>query len=147
MFESNRLQLLPGGNELLRRAVRARAAVREGSAYTWKALRMTTDTLPAKQMTARNPVSEERFPFMHSREKLKAGDVAEVMCSHQCAIMLMDDENLAHFVDGHKFHYYGGFYKKLPAQIPAPTTGDWNVVVHMNGSKARFAYSVAFRKR
>lgn len=106
-----------------------------------------TETMPPKQMTARLPTSDGRFPFMHARDKLKAGDTAEVTCSHQCTIMLMDDENLAHFIDGHKFHYYGGFYKKLPAQIPAPTSGDWNVVVHMGVSRAPFAYSVIFRKR
>ncbi|MDO9381403.1 MAG: DUF1883 domain-containing protein [Hyphomicrobiaceae bacterium] len=106
-----------------------------------------TETVPPKQMTALSPTSNARFSFMHARDKLKAGDMAEVACSHQCTIMLMDDENLAQFIDGHKFHYYGGFYKKLPAQIPAPTTGDWNVVVHTGGSPAPFAYSVSFRKR
>ncbi len=97
--------------------------------------------------TARSPTSDARFPFMHARDTLKAGDLAEVTCSHQCSVMLMDDENLTQFIDGRKFHYYGGFYQKLPAQIPAPTSGAWNVVVHMGASKTPFAYSIAFRKR
>ena len=79
-----------------------------------------TDTLPPKQMTARLPTSDGRFPFMHARDNLKAGDVAEVTCSHQCTIMLMDDENLAHFIDGHKFHYYGGLYEKVARSDPRP---------------------------
>lgn len=92
-------------------------------------------------------MSDERFPFMHAREKLKAGDLAEVTCTHQCSVMLMDDANLAEFIDGRKFHYYGGYYQKLPAQIQAPSTGDWNVVVHMGASTTPFAYSIIFRKR
>ena len=107
---------------------------------------MTTETM-SKQMTALSPIGGGRFPFNHAKETLKAGDVAIVKSSAQCYVMLMDDANLASFIDGHQFHYYGGFYKLLPAQIAAPSSGAWNVVVHLGGKKAPFAYSISFNKK
>lgn len=107
---------------------------------------MTTDAMTVPTKWARSPTSDARFPFVSSKEKLKSGEMAVVQCSHQCYIMMMDDENLAHFIVGHKFHYYGGYYKMLPAKIPAPSDGTWNVVIHMSGSSSPFSYSVTFNK-
>lgn len=98
-------------------------------------------------MTARNPLTDARFNFQHAREFLNSGDQAVVNCSHACSIMLMDDENLKAFVDGNKFHYYGGYYKMLPAQISAPSSGHWNVVLHLGGVPTAITFTFSFKKR
>ncbi len=84
--------------------------------------------------------------FQHAREFLNSGDVAVVNCSHQCNVLLMDDANFARFKSGQRHSYHGGFYKKLPAQIAAPHSGNWNVVLHLGGAGAQYRYGIRFMK-
>ncbi len=103
--------------------------------------------MSATTMTARNPLTEASFSFQHTREFLNSGEQAIVNCSHACSVMIMDDENLKDFIAGHKFHYYGGYYKALPARISAPSSGHWNIVLHMGGSPAAITFTMSFKKR
>jgi hypothetical protein len=74
--------------------------------------------------------------FIHSREYLNAGDVAVVISSHQCNVLLMDDTNFNSFRRGWQYRYHGGFCQQFPAKIPAPHSGNWNVVLHLGGGSA-----------
>jgi Domain of unknown function (DUF1883) len=84
--------------------------------------------------------------FLHTREYLNQGDVAVVDCDHQCNVLLMDDSNFSSFRRGGRHTYYGGFYERLPAQIPAPSSGHWNVVLHLGGGRATVRHSIRFIK-
>ncbi len=81
--------------------------------------------------------------FLHSREYLEQGDVVQVQCSHQCNVRLTTDSNFATFKRGGKYQYYGGFYKMLPAQIPAPSTGYWNITIDLGGGSANITHSIS----
>lgn len=85
--------------------------------------------------------------FIHSREYLNGGDVAVVNCDHQCNVLLMEDHDFSNFKRGSSHRYHGGFYKMLPARIPAPTSGWWNVVIHLGGGSANIRYSINVVKR
>jgi len=88
-----------------------------------------------------------KFEVMHSRHRLNAGGMAKVQCSHQCNVLLMDDENYKAFLEGHLFYYYGGFYRKFPVQLLAPSDGDWNVALHLGGLVAKIQYSISYQDR
>ena len=60
---------------------------------------------------------------MHAREYYDAGDIVVVNCDHQCNAMVMDDSNFQGYRSGRQFHYYGGHYTMLPAQIVIPNSG------------------------
>lgn len=64
-----------------------------------------------------------------AREHLSAGDCFVVNCTHQSNVLVMDDGNLRRYRSGQSAQYYGGFYKRLPARIPVPTSGYWNVIL------------------
>ena len=103
--------------------------------------------MSASTKTARNPLTEARFNFQHVREFLNVGDQAIINCSHACSAMIMDDENLQAFIEGHKFHYYGGLFRALPAYIAAPAAGHWNIVLHMGGQPTAITFTFGFKKR
>jgi hypothetical protein len=84
--------------------------------------------------------------FAHMGEHLDAGDVAVVQCSHQCNVLLMDDVNFQRFRRGERHTYHGGFYKHFPAQIRAPSSGHWNIVLHLGGASATIRHSITFAR-
>lgn len=65
----------------------------------------------------------------HAREHLAGGDVITVDCTHQCNVLVMDDSNYNAYQRGSSAMYYGGFYKRLPARVPVPHGGYWNIVL------------------
>lgn len=85
--------------------------------------------------------------FIHSREYLNQGDIVVVNCSHQCNIMLLDDSNFSNYRSGGQFSYHGGFFKMLPARIPAPSSGYWNIILDLGGGSANIRYSINVVKR
>lgn len=80
--------------------------------------------------------------FLHSREYLNAGDIVVVNCSHQCNVMLMDDTNFRSYQSRGRFSCFGGFFKKLPARIAAPSNGEWNIVLDLGGGSATIRHSI-----
>lgn len=78
---------------------------------------------------------------IHSREYLNGGDVVVVDCTHQSNVLVMDDSNLAAYRRGASARYYGGFYERLPARIPVPHAGNWNVLLEAPRG-ARYGMSV-----
>ena len=84
--------------------------------------------------------------FLHSREHLNRRDTVIVNCSHQANIMVMSDSNFSNYQSGDQFQYHGGHYKRLPAQIPVPTSGNWNIVIDLGGGSARISHSIQIRR-
>jgi len=80
--------------------------------------------------------------FLHKREHMNQGDTAVVDCSHQCNVMLIDDNNFTKYKSGQQFKYYGGHYKILPARITAPHTDYWNIVLDLGGGSATVTHSI-----
>jgi len=82
--------------------------------------------------------------FLYDREYLDANDVVIVNSSHQCNIVLIDDRNFQNFKSGRDFRYEdGGFFEMMPAQLTAPSTGYWNIVLYLPpGARANITYSL-----
>lgn len=80
---------------------------------------------------------------IHSLEHIEGGSTVSVQCSHQINVLVMDDINYSNYKNGRRCQYYGGFYKRLPAQIVVPHTGYWNVVLALPaGHRANIQYSI-----
>ena len=78
---------------------------------------------------------------IHSREYLNGGDVVVVDCTHQSNVLVMDDANFNAYRRGSSARYYGGFFTHLPARIPVPHSGNWNIVLDAPRG-ARYGMSV-----
>lgn len=79
--------------------------------------------------------------FLHTREYLEEGDIVVVECSHQCNVLLTNDTNFSKYKRGEEYECYGGWYKRLPAYIAAPSTGYWNVTLDLAGGSANLRHS------
>lgn len=82
--------------------------------------------------------------FLHQREHLNKDDIVEVDCSHQCNIVLLNDNNFTKYKNGKTYTHHGGggFFKKLPARLQTPSTGYWNIVLDISGGAANIKHSV-----
>lgn len=78
---------------------------------------------------------------IRSREFLNGGDVVIVNCTHQSNVLVMDDANYHAYQRGGAARYYGGFFKMLPARVPIPHAGNWNILLEAP-SGARYGMSV-----
>ncbi|RLC51137.1 MAG: DUF1883 domain-containing protein [Candidatus Cloacimonadota bacterium] len=86
--------------------------------------------------------------FLHSREYINEGDVVEVMCSHQCNILLLTDTNFQNYKNNRRYSYSnGGFYKMFPARMQVPNTGYWNIVLFLAGGSARIKHTIKIIKK
>lgn len=85
--------------------------------------------------------------YIHEHEYLSEGDMVIVNCSHQCNVMLTDDANYQRYRRGEQFEGYGGFFEILPAEVPVPYTGYWNITIDLAGGRANINYSIDFLKR
>lgn len=85
--------------------------------------------------------------FIHSREYLDSGDAVVLDCDTQCNFTLMDDSNFNTFRGRGSHRYYGGHFKKFPAQISAPHAGHWNIVIDLGGGSASIRYNLSVRRR
>jgi Domain of unknown function (DUF1883) len=84
--------------------------------------------------------------FLHRREYLHQGDLVVVDCSHRCNIRLMSDLDFASYRRGGSHHYYSGHYDRLPARIPVPQDGYWNVTLDLGGGNASIRHSIRLLK-
>lgn len=80
--------------------------------------------------------------FIHSRECLNEGDVVVLNCDTQCNFMLTNDVNFSAYRRGGQFRYYGGHFKRFPARIVVPETGNWNITIDLGGGQAQIRYSL-----
>ena len=82
--------------------------------------------------------------FVHAQQKLAKGDVVVVQCSHQCNVLLMDDQNFELYRTRQKHQFYGGHYTRFPARLPVPQTGHWNVVIDLGGKQATIQHTISY---
>jgi hypothetical protein len=84
--------------------------------------------------------------FMHQREYLNQGDIVVVNCSHRCNVRLMSDSDFSNYRQGAAHRYYGGHYEQLPARIPVPQDGYWNITLDLGGGSASIRHSIGILK-
>ncbi|AUT46998.1 DUF1883 domain-containing protein [Achromobacter sp. AONIH1] len=84
--------------------------------------------------------------FLHKREYLHEGDVVVVDCSHRCNIWVTNDTNFSNYKNGRQYRGYGGGYTQLPARIPIPSTGYWNITLDLGGGSANIRHSIQILK-
>ena len=80
---------------------------------------------------------------IQGREYLNNGQSVQVDCDTQCNVMVMNDHNYNQYRSGRNTTYYGGFYDRFPAIIPAPHAGYWNVIIDLGGGSANIKYSIS----
>ena len=82
--------------------------------------------------------------FIAAREFLARGDVVLVQCSHQCNVLVMDDQNFQAYRQRKKCTYYGGFFKAFPAKVAVPASGHWNTVIDLGGKQAEISHTIQY---
>ena len=90
---------------------------------------------------ARTP-PQPQMRFIHQRRALSKGDIVQVDCDAQCNFMLLSDADYAAYQRVRPFKYCGGTFKRFPARITVPETGDWNVVIDLAGAKGEIRYNI-----
>ena len=80
--------------------------------------------------------------FIHWREHLSRGDLVEVSCSHRCNVRLTTDIEFAKLKRGGAHQYFGGHYDRLPARVPVPHDGWWNITLDLGGGSANIRYGM-----
>lgn len=85
--------------------------------------------------------------FIHAREHLDEGDVVVVECDHQCNVLVLDDHNFNLYRRGAAYHYYGGFFARLPARVGVPRSDHWNTVIDLGGGRANIRYNIGYVRR
>ena len=85
--------------------------------------------------------------FIAAREQLAKGDVVIVQCSHQCNVLVMDDQNFAAYRQRKKCTYFGGHFKAFPARIAVPATGHWNTVIDLGGKTAEITHAISYLRQ
>lgn len=87
-------------------------------------------------------------PFLkYSLGHLDRGDIVEVTLTQGANVELLDAANFDKFRRGQAHRYYGGLAKQSPSRIAVPRSGNWHVVVHMQGLRGRTNASVRVVKR
>ncbi|WP_405054290.1 DUF1883 domain-containing protein [Telmatospirillum sp.] len=84
--------------------------------------------------------------FVHTREYLNRGDLVVVDCSHRCNIRLMSDPEFQSYRSGGRHRYFGGHYDRLPARIPVPEDGWWNITLDLGGGSASIRHNIRVLK-
>ena len=82
--------------------------------------------------------------FIAAREFLAKGDVVVVQCSHQCNVLVMDDQNFQAYRQRKKCTYFGGHFKAFPARITVPADGHWNTVIDLGGKQAEISDAINY---
>lgn len=82
--------------------------------------------------------------FVHAREKLLKGDIVIVQCSHQCNVLVMDDQNFAAYRQRQKCTFYGGHFTHFPAKVAVPSDGHWNTVIDLGGREAAIQHTINY---
>lgn len=74
--------------------------------------------------------------YLHERFHAYEGARIEVMLSRPGAnVMLMTDAQLTRYERGENFEFYGGNYSnQTVAELVAPRTGMWNLVIDLGGA-------------
>lgn len=71
--------------------------------------------------------------FNYEKYHLNSGDIVRATCSHQLNVMLMTESDFLNYKNGRRAKYYGGLCIRSPADIQAPHSGTWYVVIQSPG--------------
>ena len=72
--------------------------------------------------------------FLHHEVSAQQGDIIHVtLRGNEANVRVMDDHNFNSYRSGGQHRYAGGHFKSSPVNIPAPSTGKWNVVIDLGG--------------
>lgn len=72
--------------------------------------------------------------FIHSNlGYLRKGDLVEVTLSSGANVRLLDPSNFARYQRGQQHQMYGGLATRSPVRLAVPRSGQWHVVVDMQG--------------
>lgn len=63
----------------------------------------------------------------------KSGEIVEVTLTSGANVRLMDTSNFSNYKNGRAHRYHGGLAKKSPVRLPIPSSGQWHMVVDMQG--------------
>lgn len=85
--------------------------------------------------------------FIAARELLAKGDVVLVQCSHQCNVLVMDDQNFQAYRQRKKCTYFGGHFKAFPAKVAVPHDGHWNTVIDLGGRQAAISHTINYLRQ
>lgn len=83
-----------------------------------------------------------KMRFIHQRRSLNKGDIVQLDCDTQCNFMLLTDGDYAAYQNVRRFSYCGGTFKRFPARITVPETGNWNIIVDLAGAKEAIQYNI-----
>lgn len=83
-----------------------------------------------------------KMRFIHQRRQLKKGDIVHLDCDTQCNFMLLSDADYAAYQKVRPFRYCGGTFKRFPAEIAVPESGEWNIVIDLAGAKGEIQYNI-----
>ena len=83
-----------------------------------------------------------KMRFIHQRRHLNKGEIVQVDCDTQCNFMLLTDADYAAYQQVRRFSYCGGTFKRFPARITVPETGDWNIIIDLAGAKEEIQYNI-----
>jgi Domain of unknown function (DUF1883)/TIR domain len=70
----------------------------------------------------------------HDLGSRRSGEIVEITLSGSAAnVRLVDSSNLSSYKNGRQHRYYGGLAKQSPVRLAIPHSGNWHVVVDMQG--------------
>jgi hypothetical protein len=83
-----------------------------------------------------------KMRFIHQRRHLQKDEVVQLDCDTQCNFMLLTDRDYTAYQQLRRFTYTGGTFKRFPARITVPATGDWNIIIDLAGAKEEIQYNI-----
>jgi hypothetical protein len=88
------------------------------------------------------PRRAPRMRFIHQRRHLNKGETVQLDCDTQCNFMLLTDADYRAYQRVQRFNYCGGTFKRFPARITVPETGDWNIIIDLAGASGEIQYNI-----
>jgi hypothetical protein len=71
--------------------------------------------------------------FKYAKRYLQKGDIVEVDLDNDANVRMMNRENFDKYQEGESFFRYGGWVTRSPVHIRVPKTGNWYIVVDLDG--------------
>ncbi|WP_051451594.1 DUF1883 domain-containing protein [Actinospica robiniae] len=77
---------------------------------------------------------------------LAAGEIVTVTLEGVASnVMLMRPAEVQNFVARRRFRYHGGYVRKSPVSLQAPSAGQWHLIVQPKGGDVRASVRVRHR--
>ena len=65
----------------------------------------------------------------------KRGEIVEITLTSGANVRLMDQSNFTNYKAGRRYRCYGGLATRSPVRLPIPSSGQWHVVIDMEGMR------------